>query len=82
MRYFRYFKNSDFYYVNMATGWLISYGFIHYFNETYQYCLNCNLDINILKIAIQKRIDSFRVSNENKIKLKELRSKIKHKIVC
>ncbi|MCI6788686.1 MAG: DNA alkylation repair protein [Mollicutes bacterium] len=79
---FSLLKNSKFYYVNMATGWLISYGFIYYFNETYQYCLNCNLDINILKIAIQKGIDSFRVSNENKIKLKELRSKIKHKIVC
>lgn len=79
---FSLLKNSKFYYANMATGWLISYGFIYYFNETYQYCLNCNLDINILKIAIQKGIDSFRVSNENKIKLKELRSKIKHKIVC
>ena len=79
---FSLLKNSKFYYVNMATGWLISYGFIYYFNETYQYCLNCNLDINILKIAIQKGIDSFRVSNENKIKLKELRCKIKHKIVC
>lgn len=79
---FSLLKNSNFYYVNMATGWLISYGLIYYFNETYQYCLNCNLDINIIKIVIQKGIDSFRVSNENKIKLKELRSKIKHKIVC
>lgn len=74
---FSLLKNSDYYYVNMATGWLISYGFIYHFEEIYQYCLNSNLDINILKIAIQKGIDSFRVSNENKTKLKELRSKIK-----
>lgn len=74
---FSLLKNSDYYYVNMATGWLISYGFIYHFEETYQYCLNSNLDINISKIAIQKGIDSFRVSNENKTKLKELRSKIK-----
>lgn len=80
---FSLLKNSDYYYVNMATGWLISYGFIYHFEKTYQYCLKCDLEIKILNIAIQKGIDSFRVSNENKEKLKELRCKIKkHKIVC
>ena len=70
---FSYLKNDDRYYVKMGEGWLLSYCFINHFNETYKYYENTTIDKSILLIGIQKAIDSFRVSEENKLKLKELR---------
>lgn len=57
----------------MGEGWLLSYCFINHFDETYKYFENTTIDKSILLIGIQKAIDSFRVSEENKLKLKELR---------
>ena len=70
---FSYLKNDDRYYVKMGEGWLLSYCFINHFDETYKYYENTTIDKSILLIGIQKAIDSFRVSEENKLKLKELR---------
>ena len=68
-------KEDDEYYVNMAEGWVLSYLLIYDFDQTYNFLLN-NLNLlSIKKIGIQKAIDSFRVSDENKNKLRELRKK-------
>ena len=68
-------KEDDEYYVNMAEGWVLSYLLIYDFDKTYNFLLN-NLNLSsIKKIGIQKAIDSFRVSDENKNKLRELRKK-------
>lgn len=75
---FSYLKNDDRYYVKMGEGWLLSYCFINHFDETYKYYENTTVDKSILLIGIQKAIDSFRVSEENKLKLKELRRTLRN----
>ena len=75
---FSYLKNDDRYYVKMGEGWLLSYCFINHFDETYKYYENTTIDKSILLIGIQKAIDSFRVSEENKLKLKELRRTLRN----
>lgn len=75
---FSYLKNDDRYYIKMGEGWLLSYCFINHFDETYKYYENTTIDKSILLIGIQKAIDSFRVSEENKLKLKELRRTLRN----
>ena len=75
---FSYLKNDDRYYVKMGEGWLLSYCFINHFDETYKYYKNTTIDKSILLIGIQKAIDSFRASEENKLKLKELRRTLRN----
>lgn len=72
-------KNDVRYYVIMSEAWLLSYCFINDFNKTYSFYINNNnLNKEILLIGIQKTIDSYRVSKENKLKLKELRKEIRN----
>lgn len=70
---FRLFQDDDEYYVQMAEAWLISYLGIYYPEETLEYLKGCPLKYNIAGKAIQKICDSFRVSNENKARFKEVR---------
>ena len=69
--------NIDKYYVKMANAWLISYMFINYYHDTFKFVENNNLDNWTVKKGISKTIESFRVSNEQKNELKELRNKLK-----
>lgn len=64
---------NDFYYVMMAKAWLISACYIKYPNETYEYLNKKNIDKITYNKAISKICDSYRVSLEDKIKLKKMK---------
>lgn len=76
---FNSLKNDDRYYVFMAEAWLISYCFIYHFEETYNFINLADLDLNLKIKGIQKSVESFRVSKENKEKLKKLRQEFRLK---
>lgn len=67
--------NSDYYYVNMAIAWLISVCFIKYKNKTLEYLNNSNLNKFTYNKAIQKIIESLRVSKEDKDFLRKMKKK-------
>lgn len=64
----------DKYYVKMANAWLISYCFIKYYDKT---CLFYQKEISIDKWThnkgIQKAIESYRLTKEQKLELKKLK---------
>lgn len=66
-------KDDNAYYVIMAEAWLISYMGIYYPDKTLKYLETCPLKYNIIGKAIQKICDSFRVSDHNKEKFREVR---------
>lgn len=67
------FKDDDEYYVIMAEAWLISYLGIYNPDKTLEYLKSKPLEYNIVGKSIQKICDSFRVSEENKNRFKEVR---------
>ena len=69
------FKDDDEYYVQMAEAWLISYLAIYHPEKTLAYLETQNLKYNIISKAIQKILDSYRISNEYKAKFKEIRKR-------
>lgn len=70
---FELLKNNDKYYDIMAQAWLISYLAIYLPNETIELIKSKKLEYNIIGKAIQKICDSFRISDDYKTKVKELR---------
>lgn len=74
---FELFKDDEEYYVQMAEAWLLSYLGIYAPEMTLEYLEKCNLKYNIVGKAIQKICDSFRVSDEWKIRFKEVRKRYK-----
>lgn len=66
---------SDYYYAKMAVAWGISICYIKFPQKTLKYLKNNSLDDFVHNKAISKIIESFRVSKENKEKLKLLRRK-------
>lgn len=74
---FPLFKDDDEYYVQMAEAWLLSYLGIYEPEKTLKYLERCPLKYNIAGKAIQKICDSYRVSDEWKMKFKEVRKKYK-----
>lgn len=60
------------YYSKMAGAWLLSYCLIFYYEETYEFITTTKLDEFVYKKGIQKTIDSFRVSDARKKKLRTL----------
>lgn len=64
----------DKYYVKMAVAWAISICLIKYYNETFKYLENNkSLDMWTYNKAIQKAIESYRITNEQKEKLKKMK---------
>lgn len=61
------------YYVQMAIAWLLSFAYIKQKKKTEKYLLKNNLDEFTQNKAIQKICESYRVSNENKEKLRKLK---------
>lgn len=61
-------KNNKYcgYYSLMAGAWLLSYCFIFYFDKTLDFINNNDIDLFVKKKGIQKSIESFRVSKDNK----------------
>lgn len=66
---------NDHYYVRMANAWLISVCAIKYYDKTYKFLTNNKLDNWTHNKAIQKAIESFRISNDYKEKLRILKRK-------
>jgi len=64
------------YYVYMANAWLISVCMVKFPNETICFFKDNTLDKNTHNKAIQKSIESFRVSKENKLIIKKLKISI------
>lgn len=65
---------SDQYYVKMAVAWAISICLIKYYNKTYEYLKNNkSLDMWTYNKAIQKAIESYRITNEQKEKLRKMK---------
>lgn len=73
IKLFELFKNNDEYYDIMAQAWLISYLAIYHPNETIEFIKSQKLEYNIIGKAIQKICDSFRISDEYKDEVKNLR---------
>lgn len=70
---FPLFKSQEEYTVLMAEAWLISYMFIYSFSATYEFIRNSSLDYKLISLGLTKTTDSFRISEEDKIKIRALR---------
>lgn len=67
---------SDKYYVKMAVAWAISICLIKYYDETFEYLKNNkSLDTWTYNKAIQKAIESYRITNECKQELVRVKRK-------
>ncbi len=64
---------SDKYYVQMAVAWAISICFIKYYDKTIEYMKTANLDKFTYNKAIQKAIESYRITKEQKEILKKMK---------
>lgn len=69
--------NNEHYYVQMGTGWALSVCYIKFRDKTLPLLQSDIVMPQIRKMAIQKCIESFRVSAEDKVLLKELRATLK-----
>lgn len=65
-------KNED-YYVKMAVAWAISVCLIKYYDETIAYLKNANINDWTYNKAIQKAIESYRISDERKEELRKMK---------
>lgn len=70
-------KDDDEYYVQMAQAWLICDLAVFNPKEVITFIENSTLKYNILGKAIQKIVDSYRISDEVKEYVKTLRSKLR-----
>lgn len=72
---FEILKNikSERYYVQMAVAWALSVCLVKFYDETYGFLKNNKLSKFVLLKTISKANDSYRLSAEQKQKLKELR---------
>ena len=66
---------SPYYYVNMALAWLVSISYIKYPDMTLKYLNHNNLDDWTYNKAIQKIIESNRVTKEEKEKFRKMKRK-------
>lgn len=71
-RIFARVKNEG-YYVKMAVAWAISICLIKFYEQTIEFLQNSNLDIRIYNKSIQKAIESYRITNEQKEFLKKMK---------
>lgn len=72
---FKIFNNvkSNKYYVQMAVAWAISICFVKYFDKTIKYMKTANLDDFTYNKAIQKAIESYRITKEEKEILRKMK---------
>ena len=62
------------YYVKMAVAWAISICLIKFYDKTVEYLKKCNLDKWTYNKAIQKAIESYRITNEQKDFLRKMKN--------
>lgn len=67
------FIKSDAYYVQMAIAWAISICLIKFYDKTINYLENAELDKFTYNKAIQKAIESYRITNEQKDNLRRMK---------
>ena len=68
---------SDKYYVQMAIAWLLSVSYIKQKEKTLEYLANNDLDDFTYKKALQKIIESYRVSKQEKEIIRNMKRKNK-----
>ena len=64
------------YYVDMAISWLLCELYVKFTSDTYEFIKSTKLSDFIVRKATSKVNDSFRVSKEDKDKLKKLKDLI------
>lgn len=64
---------NDGYYVKMAVAWAISICLIKYYDETIEYLKTAKLDNWTYNKALQKARESYRISDEKKKKLRDMK---------
>lgn len=69
--------NDDSYYVQMAQAWLLAELTIHEPELVYEWLRKCELTYSISGKAVQKIMDSFRISDDWKTKFKALRPELR-----
>jgi len=67
-------KNSPEYYVYMAEAWMLATFAITHFEEVYAYLEKEDISLELLRKTVSKCCDSFRITPEQKKRLKALRS--------
>ena len=67
---------SQAYYVQMAVAWAISICLIKFYDETTHYLKTANLDDFTYNKALQKAIESYRITDEKKQILREMKRRI------
>ena len=63
----------DGYYVKMAVAWAVAEALTQYYDITIAYLKDCNLDDFTYNKALQKGIESFRINDEQKVQLRNLK---------
>ena len=64
---------SNQYYVQMAVAWAISICLIKFYDKTLQYLKQAKIDKFTYNKALQKAIESYRISDEQKIELRKMK---------
>ena len=67
--------NHEGYYVKMAVAWAISICLIKFYNQTLEFLNNCSLDKFTYQKALQKAIESYRITAEQKDQLRAMKQK-------
>lgn len=70
--FFDLIKNTD-YYVQMAVAWAISVCLVKFYDKTVNYLEVANLDDFTYNKAIQKAIESYRITDEKKMELRKMK---------
>lgn len=71
-RIFEQIKNTE-YYVKMAKAWAISVHLVKFYEETIAYLKNSQIDIWTYNKAIQKALESYRITNRQKQELRKMK---------
>ena len=64
---------SDRYYVQMAVAWAISICLIKFYDKTIEYLKHAKIDKFTYNKALQKAIESYRISDEQKAELRKMK---------
>ena len=71
---------SDHYYVRMGVAWAVSIYYVYFPKETEAYLNRCKLDDWTYNKSLQKIIESYRVSDETKARIRQMKRKKQTKI--
>ncbi|HJJ47958.1 MAG TPA: DNA alkylation repair protein [Methanocorpusculum sp.] len=69
--------NPDGYYAKMALAWLVSVCYVKFPEKTERFLKNCTLDDWTVDKSVQKIKESYRVSDEDKIRLQKMKRYLK-----